>query len=211
MIMKLDLSGRWGFCPDQEKQGIAGEYFLNAPADTIELPGTTAMAGKGTPGTVRETDFMTDRYRYEGYAWYYRTVSISVPEGQRAELFLNGPASQSYGSTERMWENAAACVHHVYDITKYNKGPETELCVMVSNTDYPTKGSMTSPTLSPTGMDNRSCLYAYECGRNKVYAGYPDAAARKIRLKTGSTGMNEAEIEIWGAFSDGTAVDQVTR
>lgn len=215
MIMKLDLSGRWGFCPDQEKQGIAGEYFLNAPVDTIELPGTTAMAGKGTPGTVRETDFMTDRYRYEGYAWYYRTVSISVPEGQMAELFLERTR------LTKLWVNGAyvgecssLCTPHVYDITKYIKGPETELCVMVSNTDYPTKGGhMTSPDTQSNwnGITGELSVRLRSAAGIKSMQAYPDAAARKIRLKTELIGMNEAEIEIWGAFSDGTAVNQVTR
>lgn len=69
----LDLSGTWEFCLDPE-----GTIKADAPfAETIELPGTTDLAGKGAePGEEVETARLTRRHAYVGKAWYRKTISI---------------------------------------------------------------------------------------------------------------------------------------
>ena len=69
----IDLSGTWEFCLDPE-----GIVKADAPfEETIELPGTTDLAGKGAePDEAVETGRLTRRHAYIGKAWYRRTVDI---------------------------------------------------------------------------------------------------------------------------------------
>ncbi len=69
----VDLSGTWEFTLDPE-----GTIQADAPfGETIELPGTTDLAGKGVePGAEVETARLTRRHSYAGKAWYRRTVDI---------------------------------------------------------------------------------------------------------------------------------------
>ena len=71
---KTDLSGLWEFCLDPE-----GSVSPEAPfAETILLPGTTDLAGKGMEAdtTVVETARLTRRYAYVGKAWYRKTIRV---------------------------------------------------------------------------------------------------------------------------------------
>ena len=69
----VDLSGTWEFCLDPE-----GTVKADAPfGETIELPGTTDLAGKGAePGDEVETARLTRRHAYVGKAWYRKTIDI---------------------------------------------------------------------------------------------------------------------------------------
>ena len=68
-----DLSGTWEFSLDP-----SGTFQADAPfEDTIMLPGTTDLAGKGQePGETVETGRLTRRHAYVGKAWYRRTVTV---------------------------------------------------------------------------------------------------------------------------------------
>ena len=68
-----DLSGTWEFSLDPN-----GTLKADAPfEDTIVLPGTTDLAGKGRePGADVETMRLTRRHAYVGMAWYRKTVSV---------------------------------------------------------------------------------------------------------------------------------------
>lgn len=61
----VDLSGTWEFTLDPE-----GTIQADAPfGETIELPGTTDLAGKGVePGAEVETARLTRRHSYVGKA-----------------------------------------------------------------------------------------------------------------------------------------------
>lgn len=142
MKRQYDLSGTWNFCLDAEKNGIAQGFFTQDLKDTIELPGTTALAKKGIPNEKREIEFLTEVYPFEGYAWFSRKVSIAPEEvGQHLELFMERTR------ITRLWVDGtyvgtfdSLTTPHVYDLTEYITKPEFTLTVMVSNTDYPTGG-----------------------------------------------------------------------
>ena len=69
--------------------GINEHFFSKEPNDTIILPSVTSLAEKGRINENREEGFLTDKYKYEGYAWYYKSVDVSaIPENSRVELFL---------------------------------------------------------------------------------------------------------------------------
>lgn len=70
MINKLDLSGEWLLCLDKECKGTDLVFD-----DTINLPNTTSNAKKGEYNSERETGFLTDTYKFEGFAWFRKTLT----------------------------------------------------------------------------------------------------------------------------------------
>lgn len=83
---QTDLSGTWSFRLDPEGTVTPGTSF----DDTIVLPGTTDLAGKGTlSDSTVETARLTRWHAYVGKAWYRKTVSIPRAwREQDLELFL---------------------------------------------------------------------------------------------------------------------------
>lgn len=68
-----DLSGTWEFCLDPEGTVRADAAF----DESIQLPGTTDLAGKGhEPESLQETMRLTRRHAYVGKAWYRKKVSV---------------------------------------------------------------------------------------------------------------------------------------
>ena len=66
---RQDLSGTWEFSLDPSSTLKADSPF----EDTMELPGTTDLAGKGQePVADVETMRLTRRHAYVGKAWYRR-------------------------------------------------------------------------------------------------------------------------------------------
>src|ERR1035437_3341153 len=81
----LDLSGRWRFKRDDNKQGMNQSWFTNIlPANgtgpsEIVLPGTTDQARAGIPNP--EPPSLSGLYRpnlYTGPAWYQREIEIPL-------------------------------------------------------------------------------------------------------------------------------------
>ena len=81
-----DLSGTWAFGLDPEGIVKAEDPLT----DSIELPGTTDLAGKGSePSGAVETGRLTRRHSYVGKAWYRREVNVPRAwEGKEIGLFL---------------------------------------------------------------------------------------------------------------------------
>ena len=70
---KTDLTGSWEFALDPEGVMTSGAKF----DDSISLPGTTDLAGKGDePSETVETMRLTRRHSYVGKAWYRRRITI---------------------------------------------------------------------------------------------------------------------------------------
>ena len=140
-----DLSGEWNLLLDPNKEQTIDTLVYN---DTITLPATTAMAGKGTLNTKRETGFLTELYPFEGYAWYSRKIRINSDE-LNCRLFVSLERTR----LTKLWIDgvyAGECnslnTSHRYEITDLVKNTEFEITVLVANTDYPTKGGhLTSP------------------------------------------------------------------
>ena len=81
---EMEVSGTWSLCLDPE--GVVTAEALLSPeadslfADTIDLPGTTDLAGKGVAapepqyGLPVETGRLTRRHKYVGKAWYRKKI-----------------------------------------------------------------------------------------------------------------------------------------
>ena len=68
-MQKIDLSGLWQVYLDAEKHAALPSVY----PDEMTLPGTTSAAGLGPDNPARETYFLTDAHKFEGYAWFMRT------------------------------------------------------------------------------------------------------------------------------------------
>lgn len=146
--MRLDLSGKWEFLLDADKEGILRKYYEKTYEDVIVVPTTTAEARKGTHGNARETGHLTEPYHFEGYAWYARTLEI--PEeyiGSLAQLVIERTRVSYVWIDDRfVGTQDSLTTAHRYDLTGYLTKPDHRLTVMVSNVDYKTRGGhLTSP------------------------------------------------------------------
>jgi hypothetical protein len=91
----IDLSGEWSFALDPEDQWLESGPAAWKFDDTIALPGTTALAGKGNPLEIElnlekpAMQHLQQKFSYIGPAWYQRSVEIpSDWRGQDVELLL---------------------------------------------------------------------------------------------------------------------------
>ena len=83
---ETDLSGTWEVALDKEGTLTADSPF----EDTMRLPGTTDLAGKGEePADADKTARLTRRHSYVGKAWYRRKITVPRTwKGMDIFLFL---------------------------------------------------------------------------------------------------------------------------
>ncbi|PSK83592.1 sugar-binding domain-containing protein [Prolixibacter denitrificans] len=74
--LDIDLSGTWQFRLDSANRGVEGKWYATALNDSVQLPGTTDTNHKGFLNTDSTTMHLSRVYRYEGPAWYRKTVNI---------------------------------------------------------------------------------------------------------------------------------------
>lgn len=86
----IDLSGMWRFQLDPMGFGKTpgSQLFKAKLSETILLPGTTDLGGKGIKTTARYVDRLTRKFEYLGQAWYQREVVIQQ-EWEDKEIILN--------------------------------------------------------------------------------------------------------------------------
>ena len=141
MIEYKDLSGEWDLFLDES---CSGNYVFD---DTIVLPNTTSCAKKGKYNNARETGFLTDEYKFEGWAWYRKKVDFNLLKRKAVKLFLERTrVTTLYVDNKKIGVQDSLCSPHIYDLSEYINTGVHELIIKVSNVDYKTKGGhMTSP------------------------------------------------------------------
>ena len=152
----MELSGEWLF-----------SFQKNEYNDTIMLPSTTAMSCKGTINEEFSDGFLTEKYPYEGTAFFAR--SINIPEGlmgKRFVLYLERTRiTQVTVNKNAAGECNYLTVPHRYDITELVRPGDNLIEIAVSNTGYPTAGGhMTSPDTQSNwlGIMGRMELQIYD-------------------------------------------------
>lgn len=164
MINTIDLSGKWFF-----------SFEKPTYEDTITLPGTTAMAEKGTLSGRQDTGYLTERYPYTGRAYFSRDVTLPPETARdgasspRLILFLERTR------ISRLWVNGREignCNYlttpHRYDISEFARCSTLHLELEIANLGYPTPGGhMTSPDTQTNwlGIMGRMEIQVY----NSVY------------------------------------------
>ncbi|ADB62754.1 glycoside hydrolase family 2 sugar binding protein (plasmid) [Haloterrigena turkmenica DSM 5511] len=137
LMQSISLSGPWALRlnPDRDR------HVVDPPDDVIDgtmyLPGSTDEYGYGTTVDDRPRDHLQRTHRYEGSAWYQRTVS--VPDswaGKRVTLTLERTRpTEVWVDGERIGSRVCLSTPHVYDLTEAIGPGEHEIAVRVDNAD----------------------------------------------------------------------------
>jgi hypothetical protein len=148
----ISLNGTWQFCLDAAKEGIHEHFEKKEFDDTIALPGTVSLAKKGICGTSRETGFLTDPYRMEGYSWYRKEISLPFADVAEMDGWHFGltmertRVSQVWVDGQLVGSADSFVAPHSYDLTPWIHSVNPVITIMVSNTDYKVPGGhLTSP------------------------------------------------------------------
>lgn len=147
-MSKINLHGKWNFQLDVDKTGINSELFKKELNDTIILPTTTSEAKKGEVNIAREVSFLTDLYKFEGFAWFSKEIEfIENYSDNYIELVMERTrVTHLWVDDKYVGTYNSLCTSHHYDITSYISKNKHKITIMVDNTSYPTKGGhMTSP------------------------------------------------------------------
>ncbi|MBQ2953797.1 MAG: hypothetical protein IJE07_09625 [Clostridia bacterium] len=180
-MQKIDLSGLWRVYLDAEKKPELPDVY----PDEMTLPGTTSAAGLGPENPARETYFLTDAHRFEGYAWFMRTfeagnwqdmtILLRLERTRKTTVWLDG---------EEIGSHCSLCAPHLYFLHGMAAGTHT-LVIRVDNTDYPTRGGhLTSQDTQSNwnGITGEISLTVGKCIVTGVQI-FPDIAGGSIRLR----------------------------
>ena len=139
--MKINLSGVWQAALDAHKQAEQPAVY----PDSIQLPGSTSYAKLGNVNQERPEGYLTDEYKFEGYAWCRRSFAVTEKHTHAVLKLERTRQTTVWMDGVLLGSRNSLCAPHVYIFD----GPEAgqhELVIRVSNVDYPTKGGhMTSP------------------------------------------------------------------
>lgn len=190
MINRLDLRGEWKLCLDKDCKGA-----IPAFNDTIVLPNTTSNAKKGEYNSERETGFLTDTYKFEGHAWFARSVDFSALDCENLKLYLERTRiTELYMDGKRIGHRESLCTPHIYDLNDYIGTGVHEVAICVSNVGYKTKGGhLTSPDTQTNwnGITGRIELIGYK----KAYADnvmiWTDIHSKTVTVKADIVGVQK--------------------
>ena len=180
-MQKIDLSGLWQVYLDAEKKPeLPAEYPLE-----MTLPGTTSAAGLGPDNPARETYFLTDAHKFEGYAWFMRTfeagdwqemtILLRLERTRKTTVWLDG---------KEIGSHCSLCAPHLYFLPGLAAGTHN-LVIRVDNTDYPTRGGhLTSQDTQSNwnGITGEISLTVGKCIVTGVQV-FPDIAGGTLRLR----------------------------
>jgi hypothetical protein len=221
MNRKIKLDGEWRFTLDHEKIGLAQNYCTGVFGGVMTIPGTVSGERLSSEISERSDSYLTDPYKYEGYAWLQRTVALPAhfdkidnptfllvfERTRKTTLFVDG---KKIGSCDSL------CTPHVYNITeavKHKSGKRSdgtkhiELCVLLDNTDYPTPGGhMTSHDTQTNWLGIMGG--AYIMVRNSVYLEnievFPDSKTGNLFVTADVINNTDGiDIAISANFADG--------
>ena len=132
-----DLSGQWEVFLDESKNELLPEKY----PDRINLPDSTTNAGLGKLNTETEYGCLTELHKFEGFAWFRRSIDISEEMAkQNITLFLERTRkTRVYLDGRLIGSYCSLCAPHRYSLNGASAGMH-ELVVCVDNTDYPTGG-----------------------------------------------------------------------
>ncbi|MGW8315341.1 MAG: sugar-binding domain-containing protein, partial [Bacteroidales bacterium] len=200
-----DLSGEWQFALDPQNKGITERWFLDDLDDTVVLPGTTDSNHKGILNKDTTTMHLNRVYRFEGPAWYRKTVSVPHQyDGKRIVLTLERTKSS------RVWVDSAFVGSSAllqspqeYDLTEFLTPGEHVITLRIDNdlklTPYGNVHIYTDETQTNwNGVIGKLFLEARPLTQISALKVYPDINRRKIDVTMGienPTHIEEVDIE----------------
>ena len=165
--------------------------------DTIELPGTTETRNKAPLNDAAETGSLTRIRRFDGTAWYQRTVEIPAAwAGKRIQLHLERTKyTQVWLDRSPLGEQGLYGTPQTYDLTARATPGSHTLTILVDNRAARRPVQAEAHQFSDNtqtnwnGLLGRLELTATDPGWLDDVQAYPDVAARsfRLRLRIGST------------------------
>ena len=197
MIKYIDLSGEWSFLLSAEKPDE------NAVCtDKITLPSTVQQMKKPPVTDERSAGYLTDPYRFDGYAVYERKVNLGeIHDGARVYFIAERTRTTALtvnGKKAECGEFNSLCAFHRYDITDLCD-VETALKLTVDNVSCPVPGGhLTSQDtqtnwLGVTGKIGIEILNGVRFENVKVY---PDIENETVTVKGQLVGAESAQLEV---------------
>lgn len=142
-MKKINLNGKWHLKLDAQKIGIEKKYFENCQFDNfITLPGTISEQKKSPQTDEKATGFLTDPYKFEGWAWFQKSIKINNKNKSENNLFRLTLERTRYST---LWINGkkigtknTLSGRHVYDflLSKQELKKSIKITIMISNVDY---------------------------------------------------------------------------
>lgn len=194
-MIYIDLSGKWNVCLDEEKNNVIPSAF---PLE-ITLPNTTSNAKLGKINNQKKYGCLSDRYSFEGYAWFERTFTVSEEcVGKSCMMFLERTRKTAlWLDGQFIGEYCSLCTPHRYELPKLIAG-EHRLIVRVDNTDYPTGGGHLTSQDTQTnwnGITGEIKLVFYT-SLPEVCSIFPDPQNALLRIRSTIRGKSEGRVEI---------------
>lgn len=132
----IDLSGVWNFALDPQEKGEQEKFWdMNLP-DEVVLPGTTDSNKKGTENANKsETTYLSRYYKYEGAAWYSRSIEIPADwKGKHIVLFLERTRpSTVWIDGQVVGKNNYLSTPQEYDLTHFLTPGSHKLTIRIDN------------------------------------------------------------------------------
>lgn len=190
-----DLSGQWEVLLDESKADVLPDKY----PDRINLPDSTSNAGLGRLNPEIEYGCLTDLHKFEGFAWFRRTIEITPEMAERnITLFLERTRkTRVYLDGKPLEDCSSLCAPHRCSLTGTAAGKH-ELVIRVDNTDYPTGGGHLTSRDTQTnwnGIVGRIELRAYHAYAQYVYA-YTGDDLRSLHVRAEIVGENAGTAEI---------------
>lgn len=188
-MIYTDLSGKWQVCLDESKHDALPEVY----GWEITLPDTTSHAQIGRLNTEKKYGCLSDRYMFEGYAWYKRSIFVTPEMAARnITLFMERTRKTAvYVDGKKLGEYCSLCTPHRCDLTGISAG-EHELIVRVDNTDYPTAGGHLTSQDTQTnwnGITGKIALLSYDAYPEEICI-TPDVENMTVRVRARVVGAD---------------------
>jgi len=190
-VESISLEGTWQFRIDPKKVGEKEQWFTQALDETVQLPGTMDENGKGSPLTTVSPRHLNRLYRYEGIAWYQKTVVIPQSwDNKRIVLSLERAhwVTKVWVDGKRVpGEQESLSVPHRYDLTDFLAPGEHTITVTVDNTvSYHLGGHSYSNETQTNwnGLTGRLELQATDKLWISGVQVFPNVQDRSVRIET---------------------------
>lgn len=196
MIERFLLTGeKWGFLLSEKAPDINAD--IN---DTIRLPSTVQQMKKPPLTDERSDGFLTDPYRFEGYALYERTVNFT-PKNADCDVFLVMERTR----TTSLWIDGkqvgtqnSLCAPHRYNVTGFFKfGVPVKITIIADNVSCPVPGGhMTSQDTQTNWLGITGEIYL-ECRSRVRYENikiFPDPEKSSVTVRGEIVGGDSIEL-----------------
>jgi beta-galactosidase len=187
----VSVAGDWSFALDPSDAGVNEKWFAaHTFADTIALPGTTDLAGKGPLTTGSAPGHLTRVHQYYGPAWYQRPIDVPPAwAGRHVQLELERVIWESRAWVDGKPAGVAESLDtpHFHDLGVLAPGRHV-LTLRIDNREIHPVGTdghnFTEQTQSIwNGAIGAIQLRAAPDARLVRVRAFPDAAAKQVRVE----------------------------